>query len=313
MLFRSVPGWAEILDLPTQEAVTALRNPAVRDRLRTSAEQSGSTLAAIVADLSWPIPHSAASSPAAGDGWGAGAGQLRRCVRRALRPLGGRRPPKPGYGPSPWPTAQPVGSPGSIPCATQGSSSVPRTPEPMSKMLSTFDYAVVLLALARERGTLQPARSGEQVDRHPGSPLRPGGSGSSGRGSMADLVVFDPDTVGPGAPGWRNDLPTGAGGSTTKPTGIDHVVVNGIEIVGPQGLTGERPGPSSFEVGPTPSEWFLLLGGCRTTGRSSRVRLRPVARFHKAHPHLPAGRHPSRSAPNPRPAKEWPRSHPAAP
>ena len=37
-----------------------------------------------------------------------------------------------------------------------------------------------------------------------------------------------PDAIGPGAAGWRNDLPGGAGRIYNEPEGIDHVIVNGL-------------------------------------------------------------------------------------
>ncbi len=110
------------------------------------------------------------------------------------------------------------------------------------EILSTFDYAVVLLALAREEDTLTLP---EAVQKLTDIPARLYGLEDRGRlveGAWADLVVFDPATVGPGAPGWRNDLPGGAGRIYNEPEGIDHVIVNGTEIVGPSGLTGERSG-----------------------------------------------------------------------
>jgi N-acyl-D-aspartate/D-glutamate deacylase len=110
------------------------------------------------------------------------------------------------------------------------------------QMLSTFDYPVVLISLARELGAMDlPAVVRELTD----VPARLYGLKDRGRveiGAVADLVVFDADTVAPGAPGWRNDLPGGAGRIYQEPTGIAHVIVNGTEIVGPGGLTGNRPG-----------------------------------------------------------------------
>jgi N-acyl-D-aspartate/D-glutamate deacylase len=242
MLFRSVPGWADVLDLPTRDAVAALRDPAVRDHLRISAEQSGSALAAMVADLVVADTHSVTTSPAAGRRLGelaqGGSGDAFDAlfdlwVADDLRT--GLRPEPMANSAASWVTRlDSLRDSRVIVGASDAGAHV--------EMLSTFDYAVVLLALARERGTLSLP---EAVNKLTDIPARLYGLEGRGRlveGAWADLVVFDPDTVGPGAPGWRNDLPAGAGRIYNEPSGIDHVVVNGTEIVGPDGLTGERPG-----------------------------------------------------------------------
>ncbi|MCW2548283.1 MAG: N-acyl-D-aspartate/D-glutamate deacylase, partial [Mycobacterium sp.] len=63
-------------------------------------------------------------------------------------------------------------------------------------------------------------------------------------GAWADVVVFDPKTVGPGPVRRVNDFPTGAERLTADaPTGIKHVLVNGtpIRVDGVQDLDA-RPG-----------------------------------------------------------------------
>ena len=52
-------------------------------------------------------------------------------------------------------------------------------------------------------------------------------------GAFADLVVFDPATVADTATYERPH---------SYPRGIEHVIVNGMPALGPQGLTGELPG-----------------------------------------------------------------------
>jgi N-acyl-D-amino-acid deacylase len=56
-------------------------------------------------------------------------------------------------------------------------------------------------------------------------------------GYFADLVVFNPDTVRDNATYERPHQ---------YPTGIDHVVVNGVIVLDPKGLTGARPGRPVF-------------------------------------------------------------------
>jgi N-acyl-D-aspartate/D-glutamate deacylase len=109
-------------------------------------------------------------------------------------------------------------------------------------MLSTFDYPVALLALARERGAIplpQIIRSLTDV------PATLYGMKEMGRiqdGYRADVILFDPDVVAPGRVSWQDDLPGGAGRLFSQPIGIEHVFVNGAEIASCGELTGERPG-----------------------------------------------------------------------
>jgi len=50
-------------------------------------------------------------------------------------------------------------------------------------------------------------------------------------GMWADLMLFDPKTVGRGAKRRVNDLPTGAGRLDTPAVGLCGVWVNGVRIV----------------------------------------------------------------------------------
>lgn len=61
-------------------------------------------------------------------------------------------------------------------------------------------------------------------------------------GSWADLVVFDPVTVGPGPLRTRHDLPAQADRLYAGSEGIDLVLVNGTPVVEHGRLTGSLPG-----------------------------------------------------------------------
>jgi N-acyl-D-aspartate/D-glutamate deacylase len=58
----------------------------------------------------------------------------------------------------------------------------------------------------------------------------------------ADIVVFDPDSIECGETYTRFDLPADAGRLYADAQGIEHVVVNGVEIIRGQEYTGKKPG-----------------------------------------------------------------------
>ncbi len=92
------------------------------------------------------------------------------------------------------------------------------------RQLLTIEEAVHLL-------TDVPARLYGVVDR-----------GRLSEGAWADIVVFDPDRVGPGPLRTRDDLPSGASRLFAGATGMEHVFVNGTEVVTGDALTGALPG-----------------------------------------------------------------------
>jgi len=76
-------------------------------------------------------------------------------------------------------------------------------------------------------------------------PARLYGLGGRGRiepGAHADLVVFDPATVGPGRERTLDDLPGGASRLVVESEGVERVLVAGTEIVAGGELTGATPG-----------------------------------------------------------------------
>ena len=61
-------------------------------------------------------------------------------------------------------------------------------------------------------------------------------------GMAADLVVFDPDTIGPRLPEVAHDLPAGAKRLKQTADGIKHTVVNGEVLLTDNEYTGSTPG-----------------------------------------------------------------------
>ncbi|HEX3947801.1 MAG TPA: amidohydrolase family protein, partial [Acidimicrobiales bacterium] len=61
-------------------------------------------------------------------------------------------------------------------------------------------------------------------------------------GYRADLVVFDPDRIGPAMPTVEHDLPAGGGRLVQRANGIRSVLVNGTETFHDGQHTGQLAG-----------------------------------------------------------------------
>ncbi len=110
-------------------------------------------------------------------------------------------------------------------------------------LLASFNYTTAVLGRAvRDRKALTLE---EAVHLLADRPARLYGLRERGRvaeGWYADLVVLDEGRMGPGQVDLRFDLPGGAARLYAEPTGVDHVLCNGVEIVRQGRLTGANPG-----------------------------------------------------------------------
>jgi N-acyl-D-aspartate/D-glutamate deacylase len=110
-------------------------------------------------------------------------------------------------------------------------------------MLTAFVYFTEMLGLGvRER---QLIGLEEAVHLLADKPARLYGLRDRGRialGAFADLVLFDPDKIAPGPVATAHDLPGGAWRLFAGAAGIEHVFVNGVEVVHSNDFTGERGG-----------------------------------------------------------------------
>jgi N-acyl-D-aspartate/D-glutamate deacylase len=98
--------------------------------------------------------------------------------------------------------------------------------------LDTFaSCALVLSVGVRERKLLSMEEAVRQLTSVPAELIGLKERGRLRTGYCADVVVFDPATVGRGPVYTRHDLPAGASRLYADPLGVKHVVVNGEEIV----------------------------------------------------------------------------------
>jgi N-acyl-D-aspartate/D-glutamate deacylase len=106
-----------------------------------------------------------------------------------------------------------------------------------------FDYPVYVIEQAvRRYGVLPLEEAVQMLTSIPADLYGLRGRGRLVEGAHADVVVFDADTVASGTIGMRFDLPAGAGRLYAEPTGVAHVLVNGAPIVEGAEFTDARPG-----------------------------------------------------------------------
>ena len=240
-LFRTIGGWDRVLDLDPLAASTALRDPEVQKHLRERAEAT-SPLPKVLGRLIVGDTHSGTTKPFLGMSVNEIAEQINGDAFDALFMLWTADALKTGF------VAKPMANSEASWQIRQENWNDDRVLIGASdagahvQLLSTFDYTMVFLSLVREHGGMELSTAVRKLTDIPARLYGLTDRGHIAEGAFADLVVFDADLVGPGQNGWRDDLPGGAGRIYKEPTGISHVIVNGKEIVGAAGLTGERPG-----------------------------------------------------------------------
>jgi N-acyl-D-amino-acid deacylase len=94
----------------------------------------------------------------------------------------------------------------------------------------------------RERGLMRIEQAVRRLTSHPAQVFGIAERGRIAPGACADLLLFDPATVGRGAARRVRDLPAGASRLDTAPIGVYGVWVNGSRIADENGLiAGTRP------------------------------------------------------------------------
>jgi N-acyl-D-aspartate/D-glutamate deacylase len=110
-------------------------------------------------------------------------------------------------------------------------------------MIDTFAFSTQVLGNGvRKHGLLSLEAAVGQLTDVPARLYGLRERGQLKKGWHADIVIFDEAEVDCGATYTRFDLPAGAGRLYADAIGIEHVFVNGIEIVQAGKDTGNRPG-----------------------------------------------------------------------
>jgi N-acyl-D-aspartate/D-glutamate deacylase len=240
-----LPGWREVFALPVPERMERLADPVVRRRLDEAAHSKEAGILAALANWQNLLIDETFSDANRGLA-GRSVGDV--AAERGLDPFDalvevvladrlrtGLRPPIP-ESEADWEARAKVWLDRR---AVVGGSDAGAHLDMMCGAI----YSTSLLGDAvRKRGLL----SWEEAIRElTDVPARLYGLRDRGRiteGWWADLVVIDPERVGHGREHTRDDLPGGASRLYAEADGIEHVLVNGGEIVRHGKLTGATPG-----------------------------------------------------------------------
>jgi len=244
-ILDGLPGWREMFALPVDERLAALSDPETRRRLDAGAQ---SDEAGILRHLAvWDrliVEETFAPENAGVEGRTVGEVAGERGVEPfdalldvvvADRLRTGLRPPIPESEPDWVLRAQTWQDPRTI---VGGSDA--------GAHLDTMCGAVYSTSMlgdgVRARGLLSWEQAVRQLTDIPARLYGLRDRGRLAPGAFADVVVFDPSTIGHGAVRTRDDLPGGASRLYAEAVGIGHVLVNGTEIVRDGGFTGAVPG-----------------------------------------------------------------------
>jgi N-acyl-D-aspartate/D-glutamate deacylase len=242
----ALPGWAATMALAPAEKMRALADPAERERLRAAAASpEAGMLGAMARWERMTVIDTVA--PENAEVTGKTVGQI--AAERGQEPFDALvdivladelntvvMPPAAGEDDESWRMRVGVWR---DPRAVVGASDAGAHLD----MLSTFDYSTAMLREAVVKRELLPLEEAVQLLTDVQARLY--GMRERGRvaeGWHADLVVLDEQRVGPGPVHTRFDLPGGAGRLYAEAEGIEHVLVNGTEIVAGGELTGATPG-----------------------------------------------------------------------
>jgi len=244
-IFDGLPGWRPVLSLPVPERIKALRDPEVRRRL---AEGATSEEAGVLRHFAqWSRLQIAETFAAENDGLaGRTFGDVAK--ERGQEPFDalldiaivdglrtGIRPPSLPETDETWKLKASVWR---DPRAIVGGSDAGAHLDMMCGAI----YSTALLASVREHQTLTWEEAVHQITDVPARFYGVRDRGRIEAGFHADLVVFDPERVRPEAERTVDDLPGGASRIYADAVGIEHVFVNGTEVVTAGAMTGATPG-----------------------------------------------------------------------
>ncbi len=243
-VFDGLPGWADTMALPVDARIVALRDPALRSRLAAgaSSEEAG-VLRGLAnwANLRLDEVHADALQADEGRLVGEIAAERNQDPFDVLLDTviadGLRTGLRPAFrdDPGAWDLKVEVWrDPRTIVGGSDAGAHL--------DMMCGAVYSTAMLAGVRERGGISLEDAVRLLSDAPARFYGLRGRGRIAPGWCADLVVFDPATVGHGPERTRQDLPGGAARLYAESTGVEHVYVNGVGVVDAGRITGATPG-----------------------------------------------------------------------
>jgi len=244
-VLEGLPGWRDVLVLPPAERMVALSDPEVRRRLDEGAhsEEAG-ILRGLVNWQRLTLEETFAPQNATCEGRTVGEVAAERgqepfdalldvVVADELRT--GLRPPM-GESDADWEERVKVWRDHRT--VVGGSDAGAH----LDMMCGAVYSTSLLEGAVRRRGLISWEEAVEQLSDKPARLYGLRHRGRVAEGWFADLVIFDPETVGHGPERTRQDMPGGASRLYAEATGVEHVVVNGRPLVADGELTGEVAG-----------------------------------------------------------------------
>ena len=240
-----IPGVVDVIHLPMAERRAALADPAVRERIKESIaamppQHSISKFAEFtIADVSSADLEQYVGRKVADIATEKGVHPVDALLDIVVADdlLTGLEPPTVGLDEESW--AERARLLDTDPRVVAGGSDA-GAPLDMMKTFACHTSFLAEAVRTRELVSLERA-----VQLFTDVPARLYGLTDRGRiaeGWFADLVILDPDTVGPGTVAPRADLPGGGWRLYSEATGIDATIVNGTPIVVEGRVTGDTPG-----------------------------------------------------------------------
>jgi len=245
-IFDAFPGWPEVLGLPIEERMRALADPEVRKRLDANANSDAAgALRALAVWQNMTVDSTFLPENQRFEGRKIGdiAEELGKTPFDALLDLALSEGLKTSFSPF---------IPGDDDESWKLRSEIWKDERTLIgasdagahlDMIDTFTYSTSLLGPAvREKNLLSLEEAIHQLTDLPARLYGVRERGRLAENWCADVVVFDPERVGAGPVHFRDDLPTGASRLYAEADGIEHVLVNGVEIVRGREFTGATPG-----------------------------------------------------------------------
>lgn len=246
MVLDALPGWAELFGLPPTERLAMLRDPSARRRLDEGAQSPDAGIIGALAtwrNLAVIETFTAETAPYEGMTVGQIAEATGKADFDALLDVVVADDLRTGLSPTMPPISDQIWAARADAWRDERTVVGASDAGAHLDMMCGATYSSFLVGEAvRDRGLLTMEEAVHQLTAVPADLYGVRERGRLLPGFAADVVVFDPTTVGPRPERTRDDLPGGASRLVAEADGFHHVYVNGVEIAADGTFTGATPG-----------------------------------------------------------------------